>query len=272
MSLFKGKFKNHRNKLGLFVLTTMFLVVVMILLFNGISLIFSIDPIVNKKLELLFSHLSIFLFPTIIFSYLYNFDLRISKSPDRQSILLAICIIVLAIPAIECLHQINQFFFSSPEESSQLQKDLLQINSLPSLFLNLFIIAILPALSEEFLFRGVLQQKFLQWISNPHLAICLTAFLFSVIHLDAGGILPRFLLGILLGYLFFWSKNLWLSIIVHFINNAIIVTSGYLYGFESIDTSKETQLISWQEGLFSFFAVTLLLYLLEKNLADKRLN
>jgi membrane protease YdiL (CAAX protease family) len=81
--------------------------------------------------------------------------------------------------------------------------------------------ALLPSLFEEFLFRGTLQPFLTKWFVNKHIAIIVTAFIFSAIHLQFFGFFPRFLLGIYLGYLFLWGKSLWLPILAHFLHNAI---------------------------------------------------
>jgi len=70
------------------------------------------------------------------------------------------------------------------------------------------------------LFRGTLQPFFTKWFANKHVAIIVTAFIFSAIHFQFYGFIPRFLIGIYLGYLFVWGKSLWLPIIAHFMHNA----------------------------------------------------
>jgi membrane protease YdiL (CAAX protease family) len=87
--------------------------------------------------------------------------------------------------------------------------------------------ALFPALFEEFFFRGTLQPFFTKWFMNKHLAIMVTAFIFSAIHFQFYGFIPRFLLGIYLGYLLIWGKSLWLPIIAHFIHNTISLILHY---------------------------------------------
>jgi hypothetical protein len=84
-------------------------------------------------------------------------------------------------------------------------------------------IAILPALGEELLFRGLIQHLISRWFRNSHVAIFGTAFLFSFIHFQFFGFVPRFLLGLYFGYLLFWSGSLWLPIVAHLINNGLAV-------------------------------------------------
>jgi hypothetical protein len=82
---------------------------------------------------------------------------------------------------------------------------------------------------EELLFRGALQTIFLRWIRNPHVAILLVAFIFSAIHMQFYGFFPRLALGLLFGYLFYWSNNLWIPIFAHLVNNGAVVINTFIY-------------------------------------------
>jgi membrane protease YdiL (CAAX protease family) len=95
--------------------------------------------------------------------------------------------------------------------------------------INILMITILPALGEEMLFRGSLQPIATQWLKNKHAAVWFTAFLFSAIHLQFFTFLPRFFLGLLLGYLMVWGKNLWYSVAGHFTNNLMALVVFYYY-------------------------------------------
>ncbi len=111
---------------------------------------------------------------------------------------------------------------------------------MPGFLVNLLMIAILPAIGEEFFFRGILQRLFSEWFKNIHVAIFITAFIFSAIHFQFFGFFPRFLLGLYLGYLFYWSGNLWIPIVVHFINNALVVILAYISANGYADIDYET--------------------------------
>ncbi|PID87934.1 MAG: hypothetical protein CSB06_02395 [Bacteroidia bacterium] len=99
--------------------------------------------------------------------------------------------------------------------------------------LNLLIVAFLPAVAEELIFRGVLLQIFREWSRSVHFAVGISAFIFSFIHFQFYGFLPRFLLGLLFGYLFVWSKSIYIPVAAHFFNNAAAVS---LYFFADADT------------------------------------
>ena len=81
-------------------------------------------------------------------------------------------------------------------------------------------LAVVPAIGEEFLFRGIMQRSLIDFNINPHTAILITAIVFSAMHMQFFGFFPRFFLGVLLGYLYYWSGSIWVPIIGHFFQNA----------------------------------------------------
>lgn len=115
------------------------------------------------------------------------------------------------------------------ESAGNMQERMLNVNTIFGLLINIFVIAIIPAVSEEFLFRGVIQRLLRDWIKNIHVAIIITGIIFSVVHFQFYGFVPRMFLGILFGYLLYWTNNLWVPIAAHFLNNAIAVISYYIY-------------------------------------------
>ncbi len=106
---------------------------------------------------------------------------------------------------------------------------ILQLNNTGQYLIALFVMAFLPALCEETLFRGGLQNFLSRSTHKPLLSIVGISFLFSILHFSFYGFLPRFFLGIVLGLIFHYSGKLWLSILAHFINNALGITMVYVY-------------------------------------------
>ncbi len=102
------------------------------------------------------------------------------------------------------------------------------------LLFGLLIIALIPAVGEEILFRGLLQNQLFAMSKNMHLAIWVGGFIFSAIHLQFYGLVPRMFLGVLFGYLYYWSGNLWVPILGHFINNGLTLVLLYLYQTDNI--------------------------------------
>jgi hypothetical protein len=119
--------------------------------------------------------------------------------------------------------------------------------------ISLLVLAFAPALVEEILFRGGFQQVFIGWTNNKWAGIILTSILFSAIHFSYFGFLPRAALGIVLGLLFYYSKNIWLNILLHFLNNAFVVTQLYIVSRQgkSIDKTMDESMPIWW-GLIAF--------------------
>jgi len=165
------------------------------------------------------------------------------------------------------MHNIEVWMQRMEQESKALMQVLTANSNFLILAVNIGVMALLPALFEEFLFRGTIQQFFFKWFANKPVAIIVTAFIFSAIHLQFYGFLPRFLLGIYLGYLFVWSNSLWLPIIAHFMHNTNSLIFDYSaqqrgIDLESLDPSQLTGF--YPAVLFCTFCVVMGIYFLRK--------
>ncbi|PPK99642.1 CPBP family intramembrane glutamic endopeptidase [Parapedobacter indicus] len=125
----------------------------------------------------------------------------------------------------EALAGLENWMKAKEAEQERLTNLLLSDTTYTGLLTSLIVVAVIAAIGEEFLFRGCVQGILARWFKNPHTAIWLTAVIFSAIHLQFYGFLPRMLLGALFGYLLFWGKNIWLPVLAHFINNATATVS-----------------------------------------------
>jgi len=139
---------------------------------------------------------------------------------------------------------------TTENELMRLTEQMLAVDTLGGLAINLIVIALLAALCEELFFRGLLQKTLSERI-NKHAAIWVTAFIFSAIHFQFYGFLPRMLLGAAFGYMVVWSGSLWLPILAHFINNAVGVIAFFIakkqnltFDIENIGAEQ-----SWYLGL-----------------------
>lgn len=148
------------------------------------------------------------------------------------------------------------------ESLSELTKFITQFDNTGSLLAGLVVIAVLPAIGEEMVFRGILQRKLQQLTRKPHVAIWLAAFVFSAIHLQFYGFFPRMLLGALFGYIYYWSGNLWYPIAAHFLNNAFTLVMLYLYQQKATDIDVEaTDSVPWSMALLALVVgIGLLVY------------
>ncbi|MBU1014755.1 MAG: CPBP family intramembrane metalloprotease [Bacteroidetes bacterium] len=196
------------------------------------------------------NQLGLFIFPPLLFAYWVSRKiatyLLLNIKPQLRVIVISIMIIFVSLPFISWLAEINQTI-SLPESLSGIENwmermeskanDLilafLNVKSLGGMMFNIFMIAIIPAVGEEFLFRGVILRLFKEWTKNVHIAVLISAFLFSALHMQFYGFIPRLLLGVILGYLFVWSGSLWIPMLIHFINNAFAII--YIYATGSMD-------------------------------------
>ncbi len=129
----------------------------------------------------------------------------------------------------ETLAPLEQWMRAKEKGLEGITKYLTTFTTIGQLIVAIIVIAVIPAIGEETLFRGILQRNFNYWTGNVHVGIWLAAALFSAIHVQFLGFFPRMLLGALFGYLYFWSGNLWVPILAHFVNNGFTVLMVYLH-------------------------------------------
>ncbi len=185
------------------------------------------------------AQIGLFIMPPLVFAMLiygqrFHKGLGLDATPGAFSILLVIPLTFMVLPMVSWLHQLNmQVPITETMELSEQRAELfitlfLKDDTWKRLVLNLFMIALLPAIGEELFFRGILQKYLAKGLKNVHLAVFVTAILFSLLHFQFHGFLPRVFLGVLFGYLFVWTGNLWLPIIAHFVNNGAAVVVEFL--------------------------------------------
>lgn len=198
------------------------------------------------KLFQLISSIGLFIVPPLTYALITSKTLfkglQLHRFSKPANWLLVLIIMVVASPFMSWVVEVNEQmslpeFMSSIEQwmkqsevsAQELTKAFLTFDGLGSLLYILLIVAIVPAIGEELLFRGVLQKIFIDWTRNMHWGIWMSAILFSALHMQFYGFFPRMLLGVLFGYLFVWSGSLWISILGHFINNGSVVILTYFY-------------------------------------------
>jgi uncharacterized protein len=132
-----------------------------------------------------------------------------------------------------------------PQEDQAMRLTELMLNTPTSIsfFNTILAVAIIPAIAEELTFRGVFQPLLARWTGNVHVAIWGSAFLFSFIHFQFFGFLPRLLLGAMLGYLVWWSGSLWPAIWTHFANNLMAILIYRYMGVPEEDASVDYPLV-----------------------------
>jgi len=124
--------------------------------------------------------------------------------------------------------------------AEEVTKFLTQFDSPLQFIVGLIVIAVIAGIGEELVFRGLLQPALHRATKNIHVAIWVSAILFSALHMQFFGFVPRVLLGALFGYLFYWSGNLAIPMFAHFVNNAFSVIALYLVqkGVTDIDVES----------------------------------
>lgn len=226
--------------------------------------------------------IGLFVVPPFVIAWLYHGNigeyLMLDKTTSLSTYLYATLLVFFLIPLINFIGEINgqmelpdsfsgiESWMKTMEESAELLvKKFMKVEQISGLMFNIFMIAILPALGEELMFRGVIQRIFTGWTKNYHWGIWITAFLFSAMHMQFYGFLPRMALGAMFGYLLVWTGTIWVPILAHFVNNAMGVLGYFLINKKVISDDIE----EWGTGpeqipllLFSIGSVGLLLYLI----------
>ena len=238
------------------------------------------NMVVMKLLQLIQTAFT-FVLPAFLLAHFVGQGISYLKfTPIRSSLMWlgVILLMPLALPAVNWLKSLNDMvvlphFMSGVElwmqqmehQSEVLTDKFLSVSSYSGLALNLLVMAAIPALGEELFFRGILQTVLGEKL-NRHLAVWITAFIFSAIHLQFYGFLPRFLLGVALGYLFLFSGSIWASIVAHFINNALAVLLFFLTfnGYLTFDMDALGTQNTWWLGFLSLTLVCLLFYRLNR--------
>ncbi len=206
------------------------------------------------------------------------------KQPDIKLLGIVFLIMVVSMPIMEwtaalnqkmtlpeALKPLEQWMKEKEDEAMQTTLLLLQMKSIKDLLLNLFMIALLPAVVEELMFRGGVQRTFNRIFNNPHLAIWTAAFIFSAIHLQFYGFVPRLLLGAGFGYIYYFSGNLWYAVLGHFINNAYAVCAAWYMQKNNIPLSStdSTINIAWYGYVISFIlTIAVFIYFRKQTITD----
>ena len=195
------------------------------------------------------------------------------KHPSKKTVLL-IFIVVITFMVVDAkiiewnedlrfpkfLHGFEQWAKTNEALLKQLTEYLTTFDSFGAFILGFITIAVIPAIGEELLFRGILQNQLSYLLKKPHMAIWFTGFLFSFIHFQFYGFVPRMLLGVLFGYLYYWSGNLIVPIFAHFVNNGFTVIMYYCYQLNIIDIKlDDASHVSWSIVLIALLITTFFL-------------
>jgi membrane protease YdiL (CAAX protease family) len=198
----------------------------------------------TKFLQLI-NAIGLFIIPSILFAFLIHKNgtnyLKLNRGCNVVLFLIIPLLMMASQPIINLTAEINKHlelpeFLKSIEiwmqrlenNAEVITKAFLAGSDISTYLYNLFLIAVIPAIGEELMFRGIVQRILHDWTKNIHIAIWISAILFSAMHFQFYGFLPRMLMGALFGYIFYLSGSLWIPILAHFINNALAVSLHFL--------------------------------------------
>ncbi|MFD2513881.1 CPBP family intramembrane glutamic endopeptidase [Pontibacter locisalis] len=208
----------------------------------------------------------------------YNLDTYLSwkVKPGVGLVLLSGLLIILIMPANSIIidwnanmelpafmEEFTRWARAKEDELAELTKLIADFSTVPKLLVGLLVIAAIPAVGEELVFRGVLQRQIHRWTGNTHVAIWVAAIVFAAIHMQFFGFVPRAIFGALFGYLYFWSGRIIVPIIAHFVNNGFTVLLLYLQQTGQIDFDVEsTEAMPWVSVALSLVLSIGVLYFL----------
>lgn len=229
---------------------------------------------------LLIQFLGLFVIPSLLFAYFSDPQplqyLGLTKPAKPIYWILGIASLIIAIPLVEYTGLVNRqvnfgalqkWMQSMEDEALQQIKFLLGKRTVSELITNIIFISLFAGIGEELFFRGVLQRLFIKAFKNPWAGILITAFLFSAMHIQFFGFVPRFLLGILLGAVYWYSGSLLTAIAAHFFYDAFFIILAYFQP-QIIDDAEgalfnsSIQLIM---ALISTALVLLIVWIMKKN-------
>jgi membrane protease YdiL (CAAX protease family) len=205
------------------------------------------NPVTLKLLKYfqVIQSFGLFIFPSLLAGYFFERSSKRYLCLDKPSkwliYLLTLVLMLASLPLINWMVSVNdmmklpeflrgmeEWMKATEKEAAKLTEAFMQMPTVGSFLFNMLMIAVLPAIGEEFMFRGLIQRLLKEWLGNIHVAILIAALLFSAMHMQFYGFLPRLMLGIVFGYLFYWTGSLWIPIFAHFIQNGLVVTVTYL--------------------------------------------
>lgn len=204
--------------------------------------------------------------------------LQLDRTPTSAVVGMGIVLIFVSFPLVQVFYWFNKEVLPLPDflrdmdgATQSMVEALLVMDSPWELLSTIVVVAILPALGEELIFRGIVQPQLQRWLRNHHSAIWLTALLFGIIHFQFEGLLPRMFLGAILGYLFYWSKSLWAPMAAHFFFNGIQVLAQYQFKDQINGADLESMKPNILLSLVSMTAVLWLGWHMERKNQDKKI-
>ena len=230
---------------------------------------------------LLVNHLLSFLIPALLTGYVFfrqkwASEVGIRYAPPIDKLALGVLLTVMSFPLAQVAFSANrwvvekiswlQSFVVSESATENMMEGLLVMPSPWEMIFSLIVMAAIPAIGEEMVFRGIFQKQLQRITANPYTAILITALVFSLAHFQIQRFFAIFLLGLVLGLVFYWTKNLWVPISGHFVFNGTQVVAAYFAqeDLDKLNANADVQL-PFAVIAISLVAVVLIAKKLEKN-------
>ncbi len=226
---------------------------IVLLIYHTPQMLEASDPVTAIRISQTVVTLGTFLLPALLFAYCQNrqwFDYSAAnRRPPQSMVNIVLILSITLLPIVGVISAFNQNIMPQEGSVAEFMRDLEEAanhilelvtaqRSTWDMISNLLVFAVLAGVCEEFFFQGALQPLLTRWTRNPHIGILLTALIFSTLHFQFYGFIPRFLLGVYLGYLFYWSRSLWLPALAHVLHNALSLLIDYTLQGRGIDTNS----------------------------------
>lgn len=194
------------------------------------------------RASLLINHLTMFLVPALFTGWLFyrsnwQYEVGTLPAPKWQPLGLGILLMAASFPVAQLLFQVNGWLVEqmpfldglveSEASTMGMMEGLLVMQSPWEMLFSLLVMAAVPAIGEEMVFRGFVQRLLGKWLGKPYVAILITSLIFGLVHFQVQRLLAIILMGIVLGLLFYWTRSLWVSIAAHFLFNGSQVVLAY---------------------------------------------
>ena len=192
----------------------------------------------------------------------------LDRAPSWRAIAVVVAFYIVSLPAMNWLVSMNesmtlpswmsgleQLMRNLEDSAADTTNTLLDIHTVWQLIGTVFVVGLMAGLSEEMVFRGAIQRTMEDSRLSRHATVWIAAILFSAMHLQFFGFVPRLVLGLWLGYLMLWTRSLWVPIIAHTLNNSTVVVMSYLANKEVIAQDCGDSLGLPAEGSFPWLAL-----------------
>ena len=228
----------------------------------------------------------VFLLPSLAVIYILRHaapyiaqQVSLRRFPPLHLLGWSIALLIACMPLVFYAYQINKLIpipeslKMASDQANNAIKALMKMPNIWAFIANLTLIAVLPALGEELLFRGIVQNQLMRRMA-PLSAILLSGAVFSMLHFQMDGFFPRWILGIVLGWAYWRTGNFWVPVVMHFLNNGVQVSAQFLYeqGIISFNLAENNIEVPWFAAILSCIAVFGIARIMSKDELENKID